>query len=55
MDLSQFDDNIQIALKNLLTDIEKIKIKLEKNEELKEITKKTLAEINEDLQKLKSQ
>ena len=55
MDLSQFDENIQIAFKNLLTDIEKIKTKLEKNEELKEITKKILTEINEDLQKLKSQ
>jgi hypothetical protein len=52
MDISKFDKEIQNALNNLFADIQKIKTTVEKNEELKEITKKTLAEINEELQKI---
>lgn len=53
-DITKFDPEIQDAIAEFILRANKIKEEIEKNEDLKIITKKTLLEINEELQKLKS-
>jgi hypothetical protein len=53
-DMAKFDPEIQDAIAQFLLRAKKIKEEIAHNEELKIITKKTLLEINEELQKLKS-
>lgn len=53
-DISKFDPEIQNAIQNFILQAEKIKEEIAKNKELKTITQKTLLEINQELQKLKS-
>ena len=53
VDITKFEPEIQNAIENFLLKAKEISQTFAHNEELKQITKKTLAEINAELQKLK--
>lgn len=53
MDISKYEEDIQKAINNFIQDAQKLQEKIKNMENLKQVTKKTLEEIQEKLSNIR--